>query len=592
MNNTHTSEAAWADALRLYEAGRLEESRAKCRAAISASPDDARCLHLMAVVLIRQGEAEAALGFAERAVVRDASQWTYHNTLAGVLQSLDRLDEARSALREGIRVAPDRAELHNSLAKIYQQQGSTRDAELCFRRAAGLAPDNQEARQNLAGLLRKQNRFDEALRCYDQMIEAYPDDASSHLNRALMFLEHERLASGWVEYAWRWREPGGPPPRDFYPGPAWSGEPLSGKTIFVHAEQGVGDEIMFASCYPALVARAGHCIFTCDPRLVPLLRRSFPTATISAVRRGEEQQWQSPEGRSIDYQIAAGDVPRYLRCTVESFPRQRRFLRPDAQQSEFWRQRLDALGPDLKVGIAWRAGRRTKEKLHKTTDLVQWRGVLQCEGVHFVHLQHGDCAAELAAVNRSLERRIADWDDFDQTDHLDSLAALIGQLDLVISVSNTTVHLAGALGKPVWVLLPQCGIWRWTQGRERSLWYASARQMRRRVGDDAEELLARVADELACAVGSGAGIAAPHGVFGREGGKEGERERGREGGRKGRLGHSQYSVLSNTKKPPSRPSPIGTPGFRQGLCSFVSRGAEQAAVNETTPNGKITHADK
>ncbi|MCH8045331.1 MAG: tetratricopeptide repeat protein, partial [Planctomycetes bacterium] len=535
MNITHTSAPSFTGALGFYQAGNLEDARAACRAAMTASPDDARCLHLMAAVLVQQGEAETALGFAERAVVRDPSQWTYHNTLAGVLQNLDRLDEAVAALREGIRLEPGRAELHNSLAKIYQHQGSDGDAELCFRRAAGLDSENQEARRNLAGLLRKQDRFDEALRCYDQMIEERPDDALSHLNRALMFLEHERLASGWVEYDWRWREPGGPPRRDFFPWPLWTGETLSGKTIFVHAEQGVGDEIMFASCYPALLARAGHCIFSCDPRLVPLLQRSFPTATISPIRRGEEQQWRPPEGRSIDYQIVAGDVPRYLRCTVESFPRQRRFLMADRSQGEFWRERLDALGPGLKVGIAWRAGRRPQEKLVKTTDLVQWRSVLQCPGVRFVNLQHGDCGAELAAVNQSLERSIADWDDFDQTRQLDSLAALIGQLDLVISVSNTTVHLAGGLGKAVWVLLPHCGIWRWSLGRDRSLWYANAVQIRRRPDDDAQELLGRVADELGRVVGGGACVAGPHFDVGREGrkerGKEGEREGRREGER-------------------------------------------------------------
>ena len=358
MNDTLSSGAAWSDALSFYKTGQFEEAHAACRAAIDASPDDARCLHLMAAVMMQRGDAPSALGFAEQAVVRDGIQWTYHNTLAGVLQQMGRLDEATAALREGICVAPGQSELHNSLAKIYQQQGSHTDAELCFRRAAGLEPESQEARKNLAGLLRKQDRFDEALRCYDQMIEEHPLDASSHLNRALMFLEHERLASGWVEYAWRWREPGGPPPRDFYPWPLWTGESLSGKTIFVHAEQGVGDEIMFASCYPALLARAGHCIFTCDPRLVPLLARSFPTASVSAICRGDEPQWHPPGGRSIDYQIAAGDVPRYLRCTVESFPRQRRFLHTDRGHGEFWRRRLDALGSGLKVGIRKRSSSR------------------------------------------------------------------------------------------------------------------------------------------------------------------------------------------------------------------------------------------
>jgi hypothetical protein len=132
-----------------------------------------------------------------------------------------------------------------------------------------------------------------------------------------------------------------------------------------------------------------------------------------------------------------------------------------------------------------------------------------------------------------LERPVVDWDDFDQTHHLDSLVALIDQLDLVISVSNTTVHLAGAAGKPVWVLLPHCGVWRWTQGRERSLWYANARQMRRRISDDAEELLGRVADELADVVlRSARSVTAPHVKFanakaGKQ--KEGRRDGGREG---------------------------------------------------------------
>ncbi|MCH8044208.1 MAG: glycosyltransferase family protein [Planctomycetes bacterium] len=511
MSDTRCGAATLDDAISLYEASRLEEARGACRAALVASPDDARALHLMAAVLLELGDGEAALGYAERAVVLDAAPWTYHNTLAGIFQHQGRLEEAKAALREGIRLSPQRAELHGNLGKIYQQQDAQDDAELCFRRAISLDADCDQACRNLADLMREQNRFDEALRCYDRMIERRPQEAGPRLNRALMFLEHGRLASGWPEYAWRWRMPGGPPPRDFFPWPAWDGSSLSGKTLFVHAEQGLGDEIMYGSCYPQLIARAGHCIFSCDPRLVTLFTRSFPTATISAIRRGEESQWQGVKGRSIDFQIAAGDVPRYLRCSTESFPRQRRFLHEDEQQRAFWKDRLDALGGGLKVGIAWRAGRRPREKHIRTTRLDQWSKVLQCEGVRFVNLQHGDCAAELDAVNRSLASPIADWDDFDQTGDLDSLAALISQLDLVISVSNTTVHLAGALGKRVWVLLSGCGTWRWVLGRERSLWYAGVRQMRRRRGGDADELLGRVADELA---GMGkkipAGISPPH----------------------------------------------------------------------------------
>jgi hypothetical protein len=370
--------------------------------------------------------------------------------------------------------------------------------------------------------LADQGRLDEALECYDRAIaisgdEPYP---MAHTNRAFALIQLGRLAEGWREYEWRWRCPGAGRYRDHLRAPVWDGLTLAGRTILIHGEQGLGDEIMFATCYPDVIQQAARTIITCEPRLERLFRRSFPAATVIVVVRGMEHTWQIPPRMGVDFHIAAGSLPLHLRPYESSFPRHNALLQPDPAPAARWRERFAALGPGLKIGISWCAGDKPKERRLRSTKLEQWRPLLETPGCHFINLQHGDRAAEIDAVRRTSGVTVHQWRDADNRNDIDGLAARIAALDMVLSVGNANVHLAGALGVPAWSLLPSHGGWRWLAGRSDTLWYASVRLFRQAAAGNWEELFMRVRQELLNHQSGSAdqksmpSIARPHAAFG------------------------------------------------------------------------------
>ena len=485
-------------ALEMFRAGQADEAVAACREVIARQPACAAAHHLLAAIELQRGNPATARPSAEQAVELDPNHWTHHNTLGCVLNELQDSQQALASYRRGLQIAPNTAELHNNLARAQCDLGEDLDAQASYREALRLDPAYAEASYNLANLCRDGGRFDEAIALYDAALRQQKDMLLARRNRGLALLEMGRFADGWGEYDWRWSQPQRTRPGGSLDVPPWEGQPLSGRTILIQAEQGVGDEIMFASCYPQMIARVGCCVLTCDPRLAAVFGRSFPSAVISPVCRGEERSWRVPPGVTIDFQAAAGDLPRYLRASAESFPRQRRFLLADRDRRASWRRRLDSLGVGLNVGISWLAGRTRQERRNRSIPLDAWASLLDTPGVNFLSLQYGDCQEQLARVMADTGVAIHTFDDFDPTNDLDQLAALISSLDLVISVDNTAVHLAGSLGTPVWAMLPPAGTWRWTQGRDDALWYESVRLMRATAAGDWSGLLERVRDELVC----------------------------------------------------------------------------------------------
>lgn len=289
------------------------------------------------------------------------------------------------------------------------------------------------------------------------------------LVRGCANLRRGRFDVGWAQYEARFAGKGSARP---LPQPLWRGESLEGKTILVQREQGVGDEIMFASCFPDLINRCTHCILTCDSRLEALFRRSFPTCSVIAGRPNEDD-WPRLRRLQVDYQVPAGNVPRYLRSDISMFPSTRRFLLVDRHAQEAWRARFDQLGDALKIGISWQGGRDLLSLRQAPWDV--WREVLIVEGVQFVNLQYGTPSNVLRTIRRKWGVEVHHWDELDLLNDLDGLAAQIAALDLVITVPNTTVHLAGSLGVPLWILFTQEWGCFWILNGVETPWYPSAK---------------------------------------------------------------------------------------------------------------------
>ena len=307
-----------------------------------------------------------------------------------------------------------------------------------------------------------------------------------------------RLAEGWDEYEKRmkWNGIAGliGNRRDFKLR-FWQGEQLDNKAILVCGEQGIGDEIMFASCFNDLISMAGHVVIECDDRLANLMNRAFPAATVAGRYRDSDAAWQARLPR-VDFRVSAGSLPRIFRRSPELFPKREGFLVPDTKRVHQWHERYKLLGAGLNVGISWAGGKTPQERLSRSAPLEQWTTLLNIPGINFISLQYGDHADELAHVAKTTGAIIHNWQDSDPLIDMDDFAAKIAALDLVISIDNSTIHMAGALGIQTWALLPFVAEWRWMLDRTDSPWYPTLKLFRQQIRDDWAPVFKEIVVEL------------------------------------------------------------------------------------------------
>jgi hypothetical protein len=306
--------------------------------------------------------------------------------------------------------------------------------------------------------------------------------------RAVIELKRGNYARGWQDYGVRAKSKlNVPRPFRF---PEWRGESPAGKRVLVYGEQGLGDEIMFASCVPDLLREAGPCVLDCAPRLAELFARSFPSARVFGTpQRDPAPAWLGAVGE-VDLQIAIGDLPRRYRRRLEDFPAHHGYLCPDPDKVVHYRQRLAALGPGPKIGLSWRGGTRTSRRDLRSIGLAALAPVVERLPAHWVSLQYTPCADEIAAFRERTGVMVHHWqhaiDDYDDT------AALVTALDAVVSVCTAVVHLAGALGRPALVVVPVAAEWRYGAAGEAIPWYPTVRLLRQSHAGEWGDVLDRV----------------------------------------------------------------------------------------------------
>jgi ADP-heptose:LPS heptosyltransferase len=250
---------------------------------------------------------------------------------------------------------------------------------------------------------------------------------------------------------------------------------------------------MFASCIDDLARTVDRCVIECDPRLVSIFERSFPRCDVYPHLKKDTAPWLN-DGIVPTAKTWLGSLPRHYRRHREAFPERRGYLAADPRQVDAWRARLAELGPGLKVGISWRGGTPSTRRSARSIPLVEWEPLLRQPGAHFIDLQYGDAAADIETLAKRHGLRLTHWPDALTADY-DATAALVEALDLVISVQTSVVHLAGALGKDAWVLVPRVPEWRYGVERRTMPWYPSVR-MFRQTTTDWTQCLMEAANEL------------------------------------------------------------------------------------------------
>ena len=467
--------------------GLVAEAIAHFRQGIQLHPDNADAHNNLGNALQQQDQFEAAVECYRQALTLQPQNATIHNNLGAALQELDQFEASTAVYRQAIALAPDYADAHYNLGNVLRSQGNVVASIAAYQQAIALAPDNADTHNNLGLALCEQNRLADSIAAYQQAIALAPADSNAHanaqMNMGLSLLLAGDLAAGFAAYEWRWRVqgPGFKPPREFSQ-PLWDGSGLTGKTILLHAEQGFGDTLQFIRYVPLVAQQGGRIVVECQQALLSLLQPLPQIQTL--VAKGDPL----PE-----FQVHAPlmSLPHLCHTTLATIPASIPYLQlPADRQISLSPASPSAPHLALRVGLVWGGSPTHGNDRQRSCRLEQLLPLLQVPGVVVYSLQKGPRTEELAQLPPHLRAAVQDLDQ--QLQDFADTAAAIAQLDLVITVDTAVGHLAGALGKPVWLLLSYAPDWRWMLQRDDSPWYPSLRLFRQTTPGDWAGVVERV----------------------------------------------------------------------------------------------------
>jgi tetratricopeptide (TPR) repeat protein len=507
----HATEVGFKQAVYLHRAGRLGEAEQFYRQILTTAPNHSDSLHMLGVLALQTARHAEALYYLEQAIARQPTVAIYHvnranalrasgdlaaavaackealrlkrncaeasQTLGHILLDLGRSEEAVAAYRDALRQDPKLPDVHNNLGLALRQAGHLDEAVEILRRAAAISPQDAYGQSNLAGVLKELGRLDEAESLYRDVLRRHPEDAVAHYSLGLVLLLAGRLDEGWPEYEWRFQAGAVRVPACALP--QWQGEPLAGRTLLVRMEQGFGTNIQF--CRYATQVSGGRVIL----EVYPALRRLF-----SRLRGVEGFQGVASAGEALprfDLYVPLMSLPRLLAApsTKESY------LVADPQRVASWHDRLGSHG--LKIGVAWQGNPDSQAELGRSYPIACLGKLASLPDTRLISLQKHHGLDQLASAGLRIETPELDTgpDAFVDT------AAVMQNLDLVVTSDTSIAHLAGAVGRPVWVALQHVPDWRWQLGRADCPWYPSMRLFRQTSRGDWDDVFDRIAEAIA-----------------------------------------------------------------------------------------------
>lgn len=495
------------EAIHRIQSGKYQQAEKIYGQVIELNQNDSEAYNNLGVALISQGKLDEAIDCYQQAIKLEPNNDRASNNLGAAFQAQGKLEEAKACYQQCLTLKPEDPSIYNYLGRVFQSQGQTEEAIACYQKSLLLKPsqpitindlgtifhaqgkleqaisyyqqainlDNSYAlaHHNLGVLLMEKYQFEKALDCFNRTLEIEPNYAHAHLKRGLILLKQGDYKPGFSGYEWRWR--GDIPPPRFFSQPLWDGSSLQGRTILLYSEQGFGDTIHFVRYAPMVKACGGIVVVECQPELVRLLK------SVSGIDTTIATGTTLPE---FDVQASLMSLPYILGTTLETLPSRVPYLDRDPSCS-FKLQHSQA---SFKVGIVWAGSADNTDDRNRSCSLNHFLPILNTRGVAFYSLQKGSAVAELTQLSPpvQVENLDSQLNDFADT------AEVVAQLDLVITVDTAVAHLAGALAKPVWLLLSFDPDWRWMLEREDSPWYPTMRLFRQRQPGDWVEVFARV----------------------------------------------------------------------------------------------------
>jgi Flp pilus assembly protein TadD len=487
MNDTTTEpQAQGADADRhfdegnaLIQNGRFVEAAAAYRRALALKRDAPRTHNNLAVALAEQGRFGSALAHYRESIRLDPDYAPSHYNFGNACRAVGKYAEAISAYERALALSPDWPAALLNLGLALAALGQQPAAVTRYREALVIQPDYPEAHNNLGLALQIQGHLDQALQHFERALELAPGFANAHTNRAQLHLLLGDFAQGWAEFEWRWRLPGVAVPS--LPIPIWDGSPIKGGSLLLRAEQGFGDTIQFVR-FATQLQRAGVKVFVeCQPALASLIARA--PGVQGTVARG------LPVPRCA-VQLPLASLPLVLGVSdPAAFTTQAPYLQPDAKLRADWRKQLGS-EDRIRVGIAWKGNPRHPQDCHRSIAPAHFVALARVKDIELVNLQVGERAPAALHALQILPEPGEEALSFEES------AAIVANLDLIITCDTALAHLAGALGVPVWIALSLVPEWRWLLDREDSPWYPSARLFRQTQLDDWNDVFERMASAL------------------------------------------------------------------------------------------------
>ncbi|UCE47597.1 MAG: tetratricopeptide repeat protein, partial [Phycisphaerales bacterium] len=425
-------------AMVLHNQDRCSQAVEYYRKAVQLAPDCAEIYFNLANALRSEGRLDEAVSGYKQALELRGDYAEAHNNLAITLREQGQLEQAIDSYKNAIRLNPGCAAFHSNLASLLQHQGRIDEAISHCEQAVSLDPDSADAHYNLGSALRDAGRCDEAIVQNDLAIRLRPDYAEAHWNQAIVHLLRGNFQEGWRQYEWRrktdWHASAYP---HRHRKPRWNGESFVSRRLLVHCEQGIGDCVQFLRYLPSVKALGGTVVFEAWKSLHGLL------AGFDGIDELVELSFDRETQAQFDAHVSIMDLPGLFGTTEQTIPDSVPYVDADPIKAAVWSRRL--AGPDLKVGIVWAGSARHANDHNRSCRLEHFAPLSQIESVRLYGLQKGEPARQANEV--PLTNLGEQFDDFTDA------AAAIENLDLIISVDTSILHLAGAMGKPVWALL-------------------------------------------------------------------------------------------------------------------------------------------
>lgn len=521
-------------AVQLHKAGQLREAELRYREILEQDPDNPDILHLLGLIAHQSGKHDIAIALVQKAIECNPHVPLFHLNLGNIyvyLQDADkalssylqavqiksdyieaydkilslkpdfaaaylnrgnakltqgRAPEAMADFRMAIKYRPDYASAYNNIGTALEQTDGRLDEVIdSYRHAIALKPDFFEAYNNLGVVFQYQNRYEEAVENYRTSLRLQPEFEEAHFNLSLVLLVTGDFSQGWEAYEWRLKK------KDWlsfcphhFSIPQWDGRPFPGKALFVYDEQGLGDTLQFVRYLPMVKALGGKVILETAEPLLKLLK------TAAGIDEMVGRPYPQDPNHDFDFHVPLLSLPKIFHTDFNNIPAETPYLSASDEKAAYWRKRIR--DSRFTVGIAWSGKSTHRNDRNRSCLLKTFEPLLQLEGIRLIGLQKGKAASQVSGLPVGL--RFENWgqelEDFHDT------AGLIQNLDLIITVDTSVAHLAGAMGKTVWLLLPFSPDWRWFLERSDTPWYPTMRLFRQPETGDWDTVFRNVKMEL------------------------------------------------------------------------------------------------